>query len=84
MTMSKNTTMTPSDILNRRRVLSDNDRKRLERALERRYGKSTMPLEIERGAQGNWYVTDVENGARILANFFRGKVRVIREYGPTA
>jgi hypothetical protein len=62
-------------------TLTDDIRKRLERAIERRWGQS-LSIDILPTAMGNWMVCDRENGARLLVSTRRNRVRVITEYAP--
>lgn len=67
-------------------TLTDKDRRKLELGLERRYGKSMLPLAIEQwndvGQPATWRCLDRESGAFIIASLDWGRLRVIAERGP--
>jgi hypothetical protein len=63
--------------------MTRSEKRRLYRALERRFGASIMPLQIspEAGAVDpyRYRVTDTESGAVIIATFAGPRLRVITE-----
>jgi hypothetical protein len=60
-------------------------RKRIESALERRYGKSLLPLSITPDAEhpSRYDCTDRETGAFIKVAINAGRIRVLGELGPS-
>lgn len=65
--------------------LSPSDERRVERALERRYGKSMLRLKTYRWSDDNmpdlWRCEDIENGAFVIVRLNK-KLYVVAEGGP--
>jgi hypothetical protein len=66
--------------------LTKENRVKLRRALERRFGQSMLPLQMESAdtdlPYGRWLCRDLENGAEIIAVIQAGRLRVIAEKAP--